>query len=106
MIRCRPSPLSLFFLLMLAELLGGLGSRAQTLTNRTALQRSSQARASQEAAMHRMVLSLARQKGWPLTLRNKKGTLPYLRGIKGKGLPDNISTTDNIIPAALIPTNQ
>src|SRR5258708_48456 len=106
MIRCRPSPLSLFFLLMLAELLGGLGSRAQTLTNRTALQRSSQARASQEADMHRMVLSLDRQKVWPLTLRNKKGTLAYLRGINGQGLPVYISTTDNIISAATIRTNQ
>ena len=106
MTRCRPLPLSLFLLLLLSGLTGSLDSRAQTLTNRSVLQRSSQARASQEAAMHRMVLSLARQKGWPLTLRNKKGNLAYLRGINGRGLPVYISTTDNIISAATIRTNQ
>ncbi|HTI09000.1 MAG TPA: S8 family serine peptidase [Puia sp.] len=98
--------LSAFFLLMLAGLFLAPSSRAQTLTNQAALQRSSQARAAQEADLHRMVLLLARQKGWPLTLRNKKGVLAYLRGVNGKGLPVYITTTDNILSAATIRTNQ
>lgn len=99
-------PLSIFFFLILAGLLLGPGSRAQTVTNTLGLQRSSQLRASQEAALRRMVLSLARKKGWPLTIRNKKGVLAYLRGVNAKGLPVYITTTDNIISATTIRTNQ
>ena len=106
MFRSGPFSLSFFFVLLLAGLFGGEDVYAQTLTNRLVLQRSSQARASQEADMHQRVLSLARQKGWPLTLRNKRGSLAYLRGVNGKGLPVYITTTDNIISAATIRTNQ
>lgn len=98
--------LSLPTLLMLAGLFAGIGAGAQTVTNRPALQRSSQARAAEETALHRMVISLARQRGWPLMLHNKKGRPAYLRGINGKGLPIYITTTDNIISAATIGTNR
>jgi hypothetical protein len=97
---------SFFSLLLLAGLFAGLDSRAQIITNRSVLQRSSQTRASQDAALHRMVLSLARQKGWPLTMHNKKGAVAYLRGVSSTGLPVYITTTDNIISAATIRTNQ
>ena len=106
MFRSRPTSLSFLLLLTLAGLFGGLDTRAQSIANRSVLQRSSQVRASQEADMHRIVFSLARQKGWPLTLRNKKGSLAYLRGVSDKGLPVYITTTDNIISAATIRTNQ
>jgi len=106
MTRSRTQSASLSFLLLLAGLFTGLDSRAQTITNRAVLQKSSQIRAAQDAALHRMVLSLARQKGWPLTMHNKKGTLAYLRGVSSKGLPVYITTTDNIISAATIRTNQ
>src|SRR5882757_5502992 len=102
MTRSRPHSVSFFFLLLLAGLFVGLDSRAQIITNRSVLQKSSQARVSQDAALHRMVLSLARQKGWPHTMHNKKGTLAYLRGVSSKGLPIYITTTDNIISAATI----
>ncbi|MES1160014.1 MAG: S8 family serine peptidase, partial [Bacteroidota bacterium] len=99
-------PLSAFVLMMLAGLILAPGSRAQTITNRLALRQSSQVRLSQEVELRRMVFTLARQKGWPLTLRNKKGALAYLRGLNGRGLPVYITTTDNILSAATIGTNQ
>ena len=55
--------------------------------------------------MQRILTQTALQKGWPLTIRNKKGRLAYLRGIDGQGLPYYVTTTDNIISAATIRTN-
>ena len=102
----RPFAVSLSIIFVLAGLFAGMDSRAQTITNRAVLQKSSQVRASQDAALHLMVLSLARQKGWPLTMHNRKGTVAYLRGVSSKGFPLYITATDNIISAATIRTNQ
>lgn len=78
---------------------------AQVITDKAVLQRASQLKAAQEADMHRIVLSLAAQKGWPLTIKNKNGRLAYLRSVSPTGQPIYITTTDNIISAATIQTN-
>src|SRR6185503_6925247 len=80
-------------------------TKAQITTDKAVLQRAGQLKAAQEADMHRIVLSLAAKKGWPLTIKNKKGRLAYLRGVSITGQPIYITTTDNIISAATIQTN-
>jgi len=87
-------------------LLSALVTRAQVITNRAALQKASEIRATQESEIRRIVLARAKEKGWPLTLRNKKGRLAYLRAVNDRGFPVYITTTDNIISAATIRTNQ
>jgi len=94
------------FLLSTLLLLSALATRAQVLTNRAVLQKASQVRAAREIEIKRIVLAQAKKNGWPLTLSNKKGRLAYLRSINSKGNPVYITTTDNIISAATIRTNQ
>ncbi|WP_431213319.1 hypothetical protein ACQ86N_48330 [Puia sp. P3] len=62
--------------------------------------------ALKEAAFRQILTRTAQERGWPLTLRNKKGRLAYLRGINASGLPIYVTTTDNIISAATIGTNK
>ena len=95
---------SLFVLLLLFVLSGPL-AHAQVTTNQTALQKTSQQLASQQLALQKVLTQTALEKGWPLTLRNKKGRLAYLRGIDSRGLPYYVTTADNIISAATIQTN-
>src|SRR5258708_17268098 len=94
------------FILFISLVLASLSSGAQLLTNRTALQKASQQLALQQKDLHNRLLSLAKQKGWELTLRGKKGKIAYLVGIDSQGYPLYITTTDNIISAATIRTNQ
>jgi hypothetical protein len=91
-----------FFLFALT----GFHSSAQVATNKTGLQKASQDRTLQEAAFQKILTRTALEKGWPLTLRNKKGRLAYLRGVNNLGLPYYITTTDNLISAATIRTNK
>ncbi len=93
-------------LLLILFVLSGLTSRAQLVTNTAILQKASQERSAEDAALQQVLVRTALEKGWPLTLRNKKGRLAYLRGINGQGLPYYITTFDNIISAATIRTNQ
>src|ERR1700744_6223614 len=96
----------LFFVSFLFLLLMGLGSGAQVVTNKAAMQKASQDRSLKEAAFQKILTRTALEKGWPLTLRNKKGRLAYLRGVNSKGLPYYVTTTDNLISAATIRTNK
>jgi len=75
------------------------------ITNQAALQKASQELASKHLAMQRILTKTAIEKGWPLTIRNKKGRLGYLRGIDSRGFPFYVTTADNIISAATIRTN-
>ncbi len=97
---------SLFFPIFFLFVLTGLYSPAQTVTNTVALQRSSQALNQQHTEMQRVVIAAARQKGWPLTIKHKNGRVSYLRQIDSRGFPVYVTTTDNIISAATIRTNQ
>lgn len=103
MTRAKTLSILTFSLLLL---LSHLTTHAQVTTNRAVLQQASHVRAQQEADIHRMVQVMAKQKGWPLTIRGKKGRMAYLKGINSKGLPVYITTVDNIISAATIGTNK
>jgi Subtilase family/GEVED domain/Secretion system C-terminal sorting domain/Ig-like domain CHU_C associated len=92
--------------LLLLLVLSGLYSQAQTVTNSAALQSASQTLGRQHAALQQMLVSTANAKGWPLVLRGKNRRMAYLRGINAKGFPVYVTTTDNIISAATIRTNQ
>lgn len=98
--RIRPS----LVLLTTTLLLSALISRAQITTNRSVLQQARQMKIIQEQDIRRMVLSLATQYNWPLTMRNKAGRMAYLRGISLTGHPIYITTNDNIVSAATIRT--
>src|SRR5579872_6035939 len=87
-------------------LLTGVFARAQRLTNTAALRRAGLDLAQKEKDLHARLLLLARQNGWPLTLRNMKGRMAYLRGVDAGGAPVYISTDENIISAATIRTSQ
>lgn len=91
--------------LLLLFVLSGPTAHAQVTTNQAALQKASQLLASQHLAQEKILTQTAIEKGWPLTLRNKKGRLAYLRGIDSRGLPYYVTTADNIISAATIQTN-
>jgi hypothetical protein len=86
------------FVFLLIFVFSGLTASAQ-------LQKTSQQLAAQYRSFHQILLQTAKEKGWPLTLRGKKGRLAYLRGINSQGLPYYVTTTDNIISAATIRTN-
>jgi hypothetical protein len=75
-------------------------------TNIAGLQKASQETASREAAFRQLLTKTARERGWPMTLRSKKGRLAYLRGVNSKGLPYYVTTTDNLISAATIRTTK
>lgn len=96
-------PLSLTFTLLLTTC---LTSYAQIQTNKAVTQQSSQQKATQTKNLYNQVLTLARQKGWPLTFKGRHGRIAVLRGIDLKGNPVYITTLDNIISAATIGTNQ
>src|SRR6187402_260171 len=81
-----------------------LFTQAQVTTDRAVLQHASQMKATQERDIRRMVLSLAAQHGWPLTLKSRTGRLAYLRGLSRTGHPIYITTNDNIVSAATIRT--
>ena len=86
-------------------LLSVLFTQAQVNTDRAVLQQASQLKAVQERDIRQMVLSLAAQHGWPLTLKSKTGRLAYLHGLSRTGHPIYVTTNDNVVSAATIRTS-
>ncbi|MDR3716332.1 MAG: S8 family serine peptidase [Puia sp.] len=93
-------PITLLLLLNLS-----ITAVAQTTTNRSILEQASRLTAQNEKTTQKLLLSLAAQKGWPLTIKNRHGRVATLHGIDGKGNPLYLSVDDNIISAATIHTN-
>ncbi len=81
-------------------------ARSQVITNTAALRNGALNAQIQYQEMSSRLASLAKQRGWPLTIKLKRGNLAVLYGLSPKGLPLYVSTTDNIISAATIGTNQ
>jgi hypothetical protein len=81
-------------------------AHAQVLTNKEILQSASRTLDGMNRDLHTKLLSLAKQKNWPLILHTQKGRMAYLMGVDPSGLPIYTTTTDNIISAATIRTNQ
>lgn len=80
--------------------------QAQVVTNKAALQQTSFEAAQREKAMAQQLVTLSKQKGWPLTIKGRRGRIAILRSVDAKGNPLYIATCDNIISAATIGTNQ
>jgi len=81
-------------------------ARSQVSTNRAALSAFSMRENVKSRDMTARLLSLAKQRGWPLIINGKNGKKAYLSGLGLRGKPYYISTNDNIISAATIGTNQ
>ncbi|MES1160874.1 MAG: S8 family serine peptidase, partial [Bacteroidota bacterium] len=95
-------PLTVLFVILLLSSM----ARAQVVTNNAALQQASFEAAQKEKTQTQQILTLSKQKGWPLTIKGRKGRIAVLRGVDDKGYPLYISTCDNIISAATIGTSQ
>jgi len=78
---------------------------AQEKTNTDVLERASRTTAQKESARYTQLQTLARQKGWPTSLKGKKGRIAILRDVNDQGIPIYITTLDNIISAATIRTS-
>ena len=91
---------------LLLSLFATTPASAQVKTNTGVLQKASQATAQKESARYNQLQTLARQKGWPTSLRGKKGRIAILRDVDDQGIPIYITTLDNIISAATIRTSQ
>ncbi|HMH32320.1 MAG TPA: S8 family serine peptidase, partial [Puia sp.] len=83
----------------------GIRSQAQLITNRAALQKASAEISLQEKTELRKLLTLSRQKGWPLSIRNKTGQRAILTGVDPHGYPLYVGTND-LGSAASIRTDQ
>src|SRR5690349_2967186 len=91
---------------LLLSLFATMHAGAQVKTNTDVLQRASQTTAQKESARYNQLQTLARQKGWPTSLRGNKGRIAILRDVNDQGIPIYITTLDNIISAATIRTSQ
>ena len=78
MMHNRFVPLWFFFALFL---LSGFNLRAQLKTNTNVLLRASAQARLEEKAMANRLLTMAKAKGWPLTISNKSGHRAILSGI-------------------------
>jgi hypothetical protein len=92
-------------LAILTLLLFSIQLNAQLKTNESVLRSASSIASLQEKDNLRKLLIFAKQKGWPLSIINKKGHHLYLTGMDVKGYPLYTSINDNIISAATIRTN-
>ncbi len=98
--------LLLHFPLLLLLVLSGLYSSAQRpVLNKPALQKVSQDLNTRQAALRKVLLKMAKDNGWPLTMHLKKGRTAYLQGLSSTGKPLYVGVADNIISAATIGTN-
>ncbi|MBS1598930.1 MAG: S8 family serine peptidase [Bacteroidetes bacterium] len=94
-----PLALSIFLIVVCIQVKG------QVSTNTSILRKASLDAALKEKDLARKLLTLSQQKGWPLTIANKKGSRAVLVGIDPKGYPLYVRVNDNIISAATIKTN-
>lgn len=79
---------------------------AQLTTNSELLERSGHSLRLVENANHAKALLLAKQKGWPLTIKTKSGKSGTLIGVDGFGFPKYYITQSNLIAAATTRANQ
>src|SRR5258707_12507174 len=78
---------------------------AQLVTNKAVLQKASQEMARIETETYQKLVTLSKEKGWPMVLTGKKGSKALLVGIDAQGYPQYVTTYKNIISAAAIKTN-
>lgn len=81
-------------------------SFAQVNTNTSVLRQSAIVQAEKEKKSFDALQSLAREKGWEMLKKDKKGRVSILVGVDGFGMPQYLSTESNIVAAATIGTNK
>lgn len=97
--------LTLRVLLLLIALSSFLCSFSQTKTNTLLLKQASVIQAEKERILYNQLQTLARQKGWEMVMKDKKGNIAILVGVDALGLPQYLITESNIIAAATIGTS-
>jgi len=96
--------LPLSVILFLGSLIFGISTQAQLITKKDVLQRASIQIGLKEREDFKKLLSLSRQKGWPLTITNKLGRRAFLSGVGPNGYPMYTASND-LTSAATIKTN-
>lgn len=79
---------------------------AQTKTDISGLKRAAEGYRLQYEANFSKALNLAREKGWPLTMKDKDGGLAMLTGVDDFGLPIYYTTYSNVLAATTTRANQ
>src|SRR6478736_1463852 len=79
---------------------------AQEVTNVPALKRTATSFRLAENANYAKAMTMARQKGWALSMRGKNGTKAVLVGVDDFGYPFYFVTHNNTIAAATTRANQ
>ncbi len=78
---------------------------SQIHTNAAVLQKTAQEQAAREQATFTKLLTLSKERNWPMLKRGRHGQLMRLVGLDYLGLPLYLSTQNNIIAAETIGTN-
>ena len=94
------------FLFVLAICVMGFSAYSQTYTNTLLLKQAAAAYKVTSDQNYRKALSLAKAKGWALTITNKDGRTGMLVGVDDFGFPKYYITTNNTIAAATTRANQ
>jgi Subtilase family/GEVED domain/Secretion system C-terminal sorting domain len=92
--------------LILISFFLAMSAQAQLKTNLPVLQASARQADAQNRVLAARLLSLARQKGWPLVIHYQNRGAALLSGIGPNGLPLYTAANDNLISAATIGTSQ
>lgn len=79
---------------------------AQTKTNTAILKQAAVQQAGKEKLLKQQLQVLAKEKGWELVIRGKKGYTAVLVGVDDAGMPLYLATENNIVAAATIGTNK
>lgn len=92
-------------LLLFIVLTVTLSAFSQTITRTEILKQASVTQLEKEKLIYQQLQTLARQKGWEMVMRDKKGNIAILVGVDALGLPQYLTTESNAVAAATIGTN-
>ncbi len=77
-----------------------ISALAQVSTNKSVLERTASDFKQTEIENFKRTLDLAKQKGWPVTMKTHNGNIAFLTAVDPFGLPIYTSSQNNIIAAA------
>src|SRR5690606_18482701 len=78
---------------------------SQTKTNTELLKKAAVIQAEKERKMFQELETLAKEKGWEMTIKGRNGNIAILVGVDQFGLPQYLITENNIDAAATIGTS-
>ena len=94
------------FTLLAIAALTGLQAFSQIRTESVMLHNAAELHAGKERAAYTKLMTLARQKNWALSMRDKNGGIAILQRVDDNGKPVYVSTDNNTTAAATIGTNK